>query len=68
MGKLSIAIDMGAKNNGVFICKSKNSDITYKKANCIIINKGAINFSKKNKRENRHKIRNYKRRKAISWR
>jgi len=63
MGKLSIAIDMGAKNNGVFICKSKNSDITYKKANCIIINKGAINFSKKNKRENRHKIRNYKRRK-----
>ena len=52
---------MGAKNNGVFICKSKNSDITYKKASCIIINKGTINFSKKNKRENRHKIRNYKR-------
>lgn len=63
MIKLSIAIDMGAKNNGVFIVKSDKNKIIDKKANCIIINKGSINFSKKSRRENRHKGRNYKRRK-----
>ena len=63
MNKLSIAIDMGAKNNGVFIVKSDNDKILDKKATTIIINKGVINFSKKSRRENRHKDRNYKRRK-----
>lgn len=61
MNKLSIAIDMGAKNNGVFIVKTNNSDIVEKKAENIIIDN--INFSKKSRRENRHKDRNYKRRK-----
>jgi len=63
MNKLSISVDMGAKNNGVFIIKSDEHRILEKKANCIIINKGMINFSKKSRRENRHKDRNYKRRK-----
>ncbi len=63
MNKLSISVDMGAKNNGVFIIKTNKEKILDKKANCIIINKGTINFSKKSRRENRHKDRNYKRRK-----
>jgi Zn-finger nucleic acid-binding protein len=63
MTKLSIAIDMGAKNNGVFIVKSDKDKIVDKKATTIIIDKGALNFSKKSRRENRHKDRNYKRRK-----
>ena len=61
--KLSIAIDMGAKNNGVFIVKTNGNKIIDKKAATIIIDKGALNFSKKSRRENRHKDRNYKRRK-----
>lgn len=61
MNILSIAIDMGAKNNGVFIVKSENDKILDKKATNIIVDK--INFSKKSRRENRHKDRNYKRRK-----
>ncbi len=63
MKKLSIAIDMGAKYNGIFIVKTENEKIVNRKASCIIINKGTINFSKKSRRENRHKERNYKRRK-----
>jgi Zn-finger nucleic acid-binding protein len=63
MNKLSIAIDMGAKNNGVFIAKTQNSQILDKKATCIIVDEKKINFSKKSRRENRHKDRNYKRRK-----
>lgn len=63
VNKLSIAIDMGAKNNGVFIVKSDNEGIVEKKASCIVIDGNAINFSKKSRRENRHKDRNYKRRK-----
>jgi hypothetical protein len=63
MNKLSIAIDMGAKNSGVFIAKTKNSQILDKKATCIIVDEKKINFSKKSRRENRHKDRNYKRRK-----
>lgn len=63
MKKLSIAIDMGAKNNGVFIVKSKGDKIVAKKAVNIIVDKNSINFSKKSRRENRHKDRNYKRRK-----
>ncbi len=61
MNNLSIAVDMGAKNNGVFICKSSGDKILRKKATNIIIDN--INFSKKSRRENRHKDRNYKRRK-----
>ena len=61
MKKLSIAIDMSAKNNGVFILKSEADKIIDKKATNIIIDN--INFSKKSRRENRHKDRNYKRRK-----
>ena len=63
MKKLSISVDMGAKNNGVFIIKTLNKKVLGKKATCIIIDKGSINFSKKSRRENRHKDRNYKRRK-----
>lgn len=54
---------MGAKNNGVFIAKTDNNEIVDKKATTIIVEKGAINFSKKSRRENRHRVRNYKRRK-----
>ena len=61
MKKLSIAIDMGAKNNGIFIVKSDGNKIVDKKATNIIVDN--INFSKKSRRENRHKDRNYKRRK-----
>ncbi|MEA2050140.1 MAG: hypothetical protein U9O56_05365 [Campylobacterota bacterium] len=61
MKKLTIAIDMGAKNNGVFIVKSDANKIIDKKATNIIVDN--INFSKKSRRENRHKDRNYKRRK-----
>ncbi len=65
MNKLSISVDMGAKNNGVFIVKTENNKIIDKKATCIIIDKASINFSKKSRRENRHKDRNYKRRKLV---
>lgn len=61
MNKLSISIDMGAKNNGIFIVKSDENKIIDKKATNIIVDN--INFSKKSRRENRHKDRNYKRRK-----
>jgi len=61
--KLSIAIDMGAKNNGVFIAKSDKNNVIEKKATTIIIDKNSINFSKKSRRENRHRVRNYTRRK-----
>jgi len=63
MNKLTISIDMGAKNNGVFFIKTQNEKVLDKKATCIIVDKGTINFSKKSRRENRHKDRNYKRRK-----
>ena len=65
MSKLSISIDMGAKNNGLYIVKTKNERIVNKKACCIIFEKKSINFSKKSRRENRHKDRNYKRRKLV---
>ncbi len=61
MSKLSISIDMGAKNNGIFIIKTNGNNIENKKAVNIIVDN--INFSKKSRRENRHKDRNYKRRK-----
>ncbi|BFU78813.1 hypothetical protein ALC152_20280 [Arcobacter sp. 15-2] len=61
MKKLSVSIDMGAKNNGVFLVKSDGTTIQNKKATNIIVDN--INFSKKSRRENRHKDRNYKRRK-----
>jgi Zn-finger nucleic acid-binding protein/anti-sigma28 factor (negative regulator of flagellin synthesis) len=64
MGKtLSVAIDMGAKNNGVFVALSEGSAILDKKAATFVINEQKINFSKKSRRENRHKDRNYKRHK-----
>ncbi len=63
MSKLTISIDMGAKNNGVFIVKSQENKIVDKKATNIIVDN--INFSKKSRRENRHKDRNYKRRKLV---
>ena len=50
--KLSEAIDMGAKNNGVFIAKSNDGNIVEKKATTVVIDKGALNFSKKSRREN----------------
>ena len=55
MSKLTISIDMGAKNNGVFIVKIKNNEIIVQKAFNIFIDKNNINFSKKSRRENRHK-------------
>ena len=63
MKKLSIALDMGAKYNGVFITKVDDDKIIDKKAKCIVIDKNAINFSKVSRRANRHKVRNIKRRK-----
>ncbi|MEA2099886.1 MAG: hypothetical protein U9P72_07140 [Campylobacterota bacterium] len=62
MKKLTISIDMGAKNNGVFIAKTDNETILENKASCVVIDGNLINFSKKDRRENRHKDRNYKRR------
>ena len=66
--KFSISVDMGAKNNGVFIAKTKGYEILDKKAflikfDTINSKKGPIKFSKEDRRENRHKVRNYKRRK-----
>ena len=58
--KLTISIDMGAKNNGVFIVKSEGKAIESKKASCIVVDN--INFSKVSRTHNRHKDRNYKRR------
>ncbi|HIP11978.1 MAG TPA: hypothetical protein EYG73_04565 [Arcobacter sp.] len=63
MKKLSISIDMGAKNNGIFIAKIDNDKIVDKKAKCIVIDKNSIKFSKVSRRANRHKVRNIKRRK-----
>jgi Zn-finger nucleic acid-binding protein len=63
MKKLSIAIDMGAKNTGVFVAKSKNDKIVEKKAFTVILDKSALNFSKISRRNNRHRVRNQKRRK-----
>jgi len=51
---------MGAKNNGIFIVKSKGNIIENKKASCIVVDN--INFSKLSRTQNRHKDRNYKRR------
>jgi len=61
--KLSICVDMGAKNNGVFIVKTDGKDIVDKKALTVVIDKNSINFSKKSRRENRHRVRSYARRK-----
>ena len=58
--KFSISVDMGAKNNGIFIAKTKGDEIDKK---AFLIKFDSINFSKKDRRENRHKVRNYKRRK-----
>ncbi len=73
--KLAIAIDMGAKHNGVFFAKSDNGEIVNKKAVDIVIGENSVHFSKKSRRENRHKDRGIKRRKlakrllkeSISW-
>ena len=64
MSKLSIAIDMGAKHNGVLFIKSNHDEIEDKKAVDIAINENSINFSKKSRRENRHKDRSIQRRKV----
>jgi len=63
MSKLSIAIDMGAKNNGVLLVTTDNNDIKEKKTFNVIVGKD-INFFKKSRRENRHRVRNYARRKS----
>lgn len=63
MQKLSISIDMGAKYNGVFIAKISENRIIDKKAECVVIDKNSLNFSKADRRANRHKVRNIKRRK-----
>ena len=68
--KLFISVDMGAKNNGVFIAKSNDGNIVEKKATTVVIDKGALNFSKKSRRENRHRVRSYTRRqlaKRLFW-
>ena len=56
MKKLSICIDMGAKNNGIFIVKTENKKIVDREASYIVIEN--INFSKLSRRLNRHRIRN----------
>lgn len=63
MSKLAISIDMGAVNNGVFYCVYDESAIKKKDAKALIIDKNKINFSKKSRRENRHRVRSYARRK-----
>ena len=63
MSKLTISIDMGAKNNGVFVAKTKDNEIVDKKAFNVFIDGKKINFSKKSRRENRHRVRNIQRRK-----
>jgi len=61
--KLSLCIDQGILWNGIYIAKTSNEEIIFKKSTCIKLNKNSINFSKKTRRENRHKKRNHKRNK-----
>ncbi len=61
--KLSISIDMGAVNNGVYYCKYEVDEILDKKAINFKIDKDKITFSKKSRRENRHRVRSYTRKK-----
>jgi len=61
--KLSICVDMGAINNGIFIAKTNEQKLVSKKATCIKLEKKSINFSKKSRRDARHIQRNIKRRK-----
>ena len=59
--RLAISIDMGAVNNGVYYCRYNGEKIENKTAKCFIVDN--INFSKKSRRENRHRVRSYTRRK-----
>jgi len=57
--KVTIGIDMGAKNTGFSIV----IDDKAVKNGCIILDKSKITFSKISRRNNRHRVRNEKRRK-----
>ncbi len=61
--KLSLCIDQGILWNGIYIAKTSEEEVISKKSTCIKLDKNSINFSKKIRRENRHKKRNYKRNK-----
>lgn len=63
MTKLSINIDMGAKNNGVFVAKIKDDKIISKEAFNVKIDEKSLNFSKKDRTTIRHAKRNNQRQK-----
>ena len=63
MTKLSINIDMGAKNNGVFVAKIKDDKIISKEAFNVKIDEKSLNFSKKDRTAIRHAKRNNQREK-----
>ena len=51
MSKLSISVDMGAKNNGVFIAKVDNNSINEKKAINIVFDEKSITPSFTNEKK-----------------
>ncbi len=67
MGNLSINIDMGASNNGVFVAVlDENSKITQKFAFNVHFDKDSINFSKLDSSAKPHTRRNYDRKKFVN--
>lgn len=59
--KKVVSIDMGAKNNGVYIVDIKNDEIVSKSAVNYIFKDGDINFLKKDRTSKRHQRRSIKR-------
>lgn len=59
--KKVVNIDMGAKNNGVYIVDIKNDEIVSKSAANYIFKDGDINFLKKDRTSKRHQRRAFKR-------
>lgn len=59
--KKVVSIDMGAKNNGVYIVDIKNDEIVSKNAVNYIFKDGDINFLKKDRTSKRHQRRAFKR-------
>lgn len=59
--KTHISIDMGAKNNGVFLAHTKDGKIIDKTATNYIFEPSFINFLKKVRTEKRHQRRGIKR-------
>lgn len=59
--KTHISIDMGAKNNGVFLAHTKDGKIIDKTATNYIFEPSSINFLKKDRTKKRHQRRGFKR-------